>query len=1132
MVLSRSDLVSWANESGKTVDACKEVKALLDAGTAEQDLPDAALARLLKYWLTLAKQEGLEAKNITKGVEPPSQVDSDGKKAQTPQQKGDKKDDKTKQLPSTGKKPATAAPAKGPAPAKQDQNRPDSGQDGKKRSKLRDRTGKEKMVASIGDEPLDGPDMYYYLKDLDSPGLITNLIDECGLPLSAIFRVEDVNGGHSKKFKDQDTKNTQWEQLKTIAQNAPDASQWRDLAWINVSAADYQGSKEIFELLAKKIYGVLSKKKLYRDFYSKDSPLVIPNVQNPKPNMRYYDYLSSVVNLSSVDLQMGLLLEHIDKQGVDDEDPGQTQSLEEAGNVQMIFNKALEKLAFSDLSTDASKALKLPSLIKKTEIVSYHDVSVQEKTQLGYLETIGINTLDLLTEPQKHNRLWKQVLQTLEQSSRQTIEADAMRIKTEFHTTSIVKMEQTHLFFTLLQMQFEKMFDENAGPQSNFAFDAYCWQEAIPARSLFQAIVKRKQLKPVVKTQFSKQDGMLLMTLSSPGPLGCLSYSETSVRKVRTKVGFSLFEEMYEDIVESKQNERDPCYAVGDKIIEIHEKKRYMYPGDNFMIQIVESQNQQAKTSRTHLHWNDNTISMGYPQKTPYMTLNLQETVVFSISKQDPSISTKDGDWFAFQAKNRILYRNYHSNPKEVHETQRLFMPSGCVLKTLSDDSLELLHPDGSIELKNSQGWVKINKDGDRHPDSAGQPVKVAKGRNITSKTNLIIRSDFVQVKSMPDGSMETVHQDGTKITKYSNKIIIATSRVVVTYTNTEIVIETKAAKILRQKTKTGMQTVIQRPDLEVTVKDSGPAEVKFNTSVYKNAPLGLQLDWKLGSFTLVDFLSYVFTLDQDAVDNVIPPDEKSEEPLVFGPPVVERRVIKNPAPRLIGNTPALFCILPENAGGYELLQEEQIAQYYYRHSEPTRQDHVLVGNAQSLSLSSITKPQDATFAYRHLERFEPLDAAIRRQLGLEFALFQLKLKERSVTMTAAELGETQETPKLNQRFVFGANKDETQLVILLNHLIEERQNDPKTPNDNIRMRIDVPMDQMTPQTRSKIVNVIKQLLKSNKPQNKYFETPEGQEFLRSVKQTFTPPKPEEWPQVEPPSVEEVEWMIVGGTGR
>ena len=690
----------------------------MDSGVSESDIPDNLMAKLIRSWLLLSKQDGVELKAATKGIKEPLVDGSGASNDDAKKGKGDKdkKEDKNIQkAPNMLKKPN--APVKPVHAAKPAEGRPESAPlDTKKRSKLRDRTGKEKNVTSIGDEPVDGPDVYYYLKDLENPGILTCLVEECGIPISAIFRVEDVAGSSHKRNNHHDTKNQNWEYIRHYAQKAADNSLWKDVAWGSFLANEYQGTKEIFELMAKKVYTILKNRKEYEKFYSADTPLVIPTAKDGLKEFRYYDYLSDIASqngVQAVEVQTGLLLEYISRSGHDENEdeaidgPESFKTFEDYGNVQMMFNNALLKLAINDVNSESGSTLKLKSLINKTiDVIPFHDkLSLLEK-QLGHFETVGIRAGDLVSETSAHsqeNKLasFTRDLPEYKNLDKSSYEVNSVKLKSELEKSIGTSFgNEPSIEHALLQMQFEFMFPENQGLGSaEQPFGAYSWKEILDQKALVQAIQQAKSTKPSINYKLSAQEGALLVTLNSPGPLGCLDHDETTEINVRTKVGFSLFNDILETETNSlaqSNDKRAACYSVGDRLIHMIHKTKYLYPADGFIFDIL---NDSANLiSRTKISWNDNTITTVHPLSTqgPYASFNFNDQSTFCIKSGKAgnsivSFSTPDGIHYNFLSNNKLSASKVGkiASQDSNYELSRLNMPSGVVIRYLEDENVQ-----------------------------------------------------------------------------------------------------------------------------------------------------------------------------------------------------------------------------------------------------------------------------------------------------------------------------------------------------------------------------------------------------------------------------------------------------------
>ncbi|KAJ3046662.1 hypothetical protein HK097_000646, partial [Rhizophlyctis rosea] len=363
-VLDKADVVAWALENAKVHESCKELKAVIDSGISEDDIPDAVLAKVLKLRLVILKQEGVEAKigaakaqkeTPEAAVTPSEPVETPPKGAAKPGKKEEKKDDKKEEGKKDDKKekedarsktPAGAAGgakkgAKGaaPAPAKAPEtpSRPESAATppdaSKRKQKLRDRgTGKaENRPASIGDEPSEGPDVYYLLRSFTSPTLYDSLIEDHEVPMNLFIRLSVPSDSatpsqSSQTFKT--TTNSTITTLRTLSHNSPATSLWKHLAWTDILSSSSQDSKSLFDTIAQCVYALLEKKKIYEGWYSRDAEIVVPGLSTGDGNgngegakdtagVRWFEHVMKGVGWDEgggVDLVVGVLCEGVGRE--------------------------------------------------------------------------------------------------------------------------------------------------------------------------------------------------------------------------------------------------------------------------------------------------------------------------------------------------------------------------------------------------------------------------------------------------------------------------------------------------------------------------------------------------------------------------------------------------------------------------------------------------------------------------------------------------------------------------------------------------------------------------------------------------------------------------------------------------
>ncbi|KAJ3243282.1 Sperm-associated antigen 17 [Chytriomyces hyalinus] len=194
-LFQKSDLMQWYSDNVK-LDVCKEVKAAMDAnGGNDAEVPDLLMARMIKHRLMILKQEGIDARNAARilAETPTTPVTLAPIEPQKAGAKLPTKDDKKDRAKSPAKKGAAkGSDKKGPEAL----SRPESAQASdisKRKNKLREKGAKsESKIQSIGDEPADGPDVYYLFKDFTNMGVLNSLMEDCDVPIHSVFRLSEA----------------------------------------------------------------------------------------------------------------------------------------------------------------------------------------------------------------------------------------------------------------------------------------------------------------------------------------------------------------------------------------------------------------------------------------------------------------------------------------------------------------------------------------------------------------------------------------------------------------------------------------------------------------------------------------------------------------------------------------------------------------------------------------------------------------------------------------------------------------------------------------------------------------------------------------------------------------------------
>lgn len=191
----------------------------------------------------------------------------------------------------------------------------------------------------IGDEPEDGPDAYYLLKDFGFAGVINILMEELDVPVNTVFHLNTLSvstfGSTPATPATKDALQTETEALdisptSTHASSyisealdhmriASDDSHWKNVAWCEVRISDPTDTKDVFDKMAKRIYAVHQMGYLYKSFYSTSSVINVSGsgaglATAAAAEMRQYkNAFMNIVNERFVtpELILGVLLDNV-----------------------------------------------------------------------------------------------------------------------------------------------------------------------------------------------------------------------------------------------------------------------------------------------------------------------------------------------------------------------------------------------------------------------------------------------------------------------------------------------------------------------------------------------------------------------------------------------------------------------------------------------------------------------------------------------------------------------------------------------------------------------------------------------------------------------------------------------------
>ena len=1092
----KSDLVAWALDNFKQYEQCKEIKSLIDGGASEADLPDVPLARLVYLWLTLSKQEGVELKNAAKfsakDGDGANNADNDPKKGAAAVSKGGPGAKKAGQAPpaqaATGKS-ANAAPGGG---------RPESGPSAftKRKDKLRDRSGKGDIKpAAIGDEPSDGPDVYYMFQDFNSAGFFNALIDEMEVPVGTFIHVEDG----SKKTQDDSVVNPVWTQLLSHSLCSSESSQWRNTSWTTILSSEIKDHKDLFDVIARRIYTLHEKRKYYETYYNGEIVLHIPDVDPTitlKNDLRFYDYLMTKTTVSGVaneDLVLALLLEHLTKVTSQSIESIEYVSSEEMDLLSEYFDRAVLKLSINahDYFSITGGEFPMGSSVG-VDLVQFNNRQRLISCFLDTIRTLSVHPYDLLLKitnayPANIYYRFLQYIPELSSVDVAHLMREMMVEKTEFHRQCSEKLVEATLEQLLSQIEFEKLLEPvKDGNLSSLSLDDWCWSESHDDATLRQVLQKAQKDHPEVYFKFFKGAGSLLVAFLGSGPLGALQHTHSETIQAHTKVGFAMFNELLQQnspYISPAGEDRPPhvVYSGVEQYLKIDQQISYLYPSND--VQIRNHHLKSRGVTRVFYNivsWNDNVISFANEAKSkngPYFTVSFNDGSVFSCSKDasgtyHAQISTEDSQLINYMDNGYISQRftgknaNVYSKRAE-NETSRVIIPTGTVIRYLNDDSTQVLFADGSLvtNLGKDKETIKITRDGKKVVEKGGATIKteqinVAFQQNFPTKKVIITREDMVTISREEDNSIVAQHADGTKFVTHPGLYSevqtpeMATIRMEqgkdTVHFSESLLIERTSAINASMSEPTAFN--IMKDDIMVHVEFSGKASVTLSSVGYKTPVRDrvINLDWKTGTLSFEDFDGTTFRIDESGTttaDTSTKSPNPSPVSRLFGGRILSHRLNGAKSSELSGNLPKLFLVNYDGSGE-ELHRDDDILRYFQRSGKAfTQLNEQTAADPSSVSVTTIMKIKtklspDPVLLYRQLRRNPQIPPQVRNKVRQEYLDFQAKLSTRFEPIlrprTQSSVEKADSSISDSRQFTYGQNRVETEQAIVLRYWLKE----------------------------------------------------------------------------------------------
>lgn len=801
-VISRNDLITWALELGKTNEVTKEIKTLIDGGQTEEMIPDHLMAKMIKIRLFYLKQEGLDARAkalLPKEIEEVPQANEVdlSKKPKTADKEKEKKDDKKKDTPKKAGKGGKA-----PEPA----SRPESAiapvEVSKRKEKIRARAvGKADVkIVAIDDEPVTGPSAYYALKDLNTPGIYNALMEEENISVDSILYLidkpptnneKDTTNNEGSVEKDSTKKNknvskstsstmdpnTKWNKLRKIQKWSDDNSSWKQCCFVETLIDINAETKDIFDLLAKKIYQLLDRKKEYESLYEANTIIAVPLLENKKStiytgsggsggnvDLRQLQNILQLIpkeSLISTDIYVGLLMEILYKMmstetaGVGDSSTSENiPPSEEMGLLQFFFDKAMSKLATAKISESRIPSKRISSPGRSCDAgvftVNTQDIHGMIEVQVSGLESFGIQPTELLGKIRSlfpmssyfHQLEKLSFLPNGAVSSRIERERLMRRMRLANSLGGGMKLPDQIERATMIT-HLEKILDDcfkndvtNVGNVKLWDLNEYNWSEALDKTTLLQVLEEAKIQQETVLSKYIHEEGYLLLAICGSGAPHSVS-TVTSNTNVFNKVGFNLYNSIVDNHQETeisnnykvtgnqtsdRPNSVKYAYSAGDHLYRIIEQQQDSYPSDGCHIKLKKTSTRGIEETPsdqvTSIDYKETHLQWGKIKKvSPYFTATFNDGTCFSLEK---SSTTEITNAMASSAEGNLFE----------------FLGNGNVLIKILSNNV----------AGRSSNTKKLNQ--------------LEVGRIITSEGNIIkyYDNDLVEIL-YPNGSITTKHE-------------------------------------------------------------------------------------------------------------------------------------------------------------------------------------------------------------------------------------------------------------------------------------------------------------------------------------------------------------------------------------
>ncbi|KAJ3172882.1 Sperm-associated antigen 17 [Geranomyces variabilis] len=983
-----------ANENAKVNDTCKELKTLLDGGTNPADIPDTLLAKLLKARLLALKAEGIEAKNAAKAAkqEIVEAAVTPADPADAAKSKPGKKDDKEKEKEKERAKSPVKKPTKGATSKQESSSRPESAavaqESSIRKTKLRERGVVKADVkpTAIGDEPENGPDAYYLLREFAGPSFFTTFMEEHGVQVNLILYLSSGDGHEASNVELVSASGAAFRSLRKTAQKSTDSSLWKQVAFhTTVIPAE---TSQLFDHVAQTIYAQLKIHEKYDEYYVQDRTIIIPEVPDARfiETARYFAHLLRGLPeewmANNVDVLLALMLEQVTRTSGEEalvvEDPAAVtgaaaapppppmtalpDKAEEITFLKQYFEHATKALA----STGAESAAGIGDAVNRLAVsldeelnsllICTSDIHAQIGKAVRAPSIVGINMNTLLAQLRSRfaagramdcmrAMMERGIMEPPSSSSAMGGGREQLVCASKLQTlTSAVRGGTTESGLRVLhQDEFRALVGEQGTEQG--AVDGMAewrWVERLDEATFAQVLENALTTAPSVKAKFS------------------------------------------------------------DQVIGFDEEVEFLYPDGGSYVKShrVSSNNQLIDTSAS-IVWSRNMLSFRHAQpldsehstasvpKSSTLSVTFGDEICFSFALGDGNggtlqaqVSTANGLVIRWNEDGTITQRYCDSaaaaaasqpaKPLLGHgvagssaENGRAVRPDGTVIRYLRSSETQILFPKGNVSTCSASGvWTSVNEHGQvittandaEAPAFPTSTMLVTEERDLTSRSIVMTRADMVNVVRKADGDVFTKHADGTEIAVTNGGAAISVdmkgfAQIKLSLGEdapgtTSSVTFDKGSVCECAKDNGRVEFRIRKGDDELTVSSDGKATLKpSHRPITAKGGVGVyDIDWAKGTLQTEDEDGVRYELQDGGHCIVKPASNRNGKNAASEPDqpakakainisrgksaVVRETLLRASLPQRPRNAPRLF-VLHSDGSGHELLRDADVADYF-----------------------------------------------------------------------------------------------------------------------------------------------------------------------------------------------------------